>query len=482
MLRFETRDGSFLIRTSSAPELSCLSFPEKFQRARKNSVDLFPELVGRRVTGVRQYRNERSFSIAFSDDYVLLFKMHGNRTNLVLFHNGEAIQRFRNNVDADLRLDLRTLDRDIDWSYEAFQQHADDLKRLYFTFGKLVWRYLSEQGFFDAALPIQWDLIQSLRAQFEHPPYYITLIDGKPALSLIETGQIREVLTHPIAAANAYYHAFIHDYAFDRERHSALATLRTQINAGQAYCDKNARRLSELQRDLPYKVWADLIMANLHRIPKDAEDVTLENFYAGNRPERIKLKKALSPQKNAELYYRKAKNQHIEIDQLKHSIVQKQREQEMLQEKIAAIESASDLKTLRSITEGVQQKSAGRASEALPFHEFEFMGYKIWVGRNAQSNDALTLKFSYKDDLWLHAKDVTGSHVLIKHQAGKNFPKDVIAYAASLAAHYSKRKNEALAPVIVTPKKFVRKRKGAPAGAVVVERETIIMAEPHRTA
>ena len=100
------------------------------------------------------------------------------------------------------------------------------------------------------------------------------------------------------------------------------------------------------------------------------------------------------------------------------------------------------------------------------------------MGKNAQANDTLTQKFGYKEDLWLHAKDVSGSHVLIKHQAGKNFPRDVIEFAASLAAYNSKRRNESLCPVIVTPKKYVRKRKGDPAGAVVVEREKVMMVVP----
>ncbi len=100
------------------------------------------------------------------------------------------------------------------------------------------------------------------------------------------------------------------------------------------------------------------------------------------------------------------------------------------------------------------------------------------MGKNAAGNDELTLKYSFKEDLWLHVKDVAGSHVIIKYQAGKKFPKDVIERAAQLAAYNSKRKNETLCPVVVTPKKFVRKRKGDPPGAVVVEREEVIMVEP----
>jgi predicted ribosome quality control (RQC) complex YloA/Tae2 family protein len=116
--------------------------------------------------------------------------------------------------------------------------------------------------------------------------------------------------------------------------------------------------------------------------------------------------------------------------------------------------------------------------KAPPYHTFEFKGFQIWVGKNAEANDELTLMHTYKEDLWLHAKDVAGSHVIIKHQSGKNFPKDVIERAAQLAAYNSKRKTESLCPVAVTPKKFVRKRKGDPAGMVVVEKEEVILVEP----
>ena len=220
-------------------------------------------------------------------------------------------------------------------------------------------------------------------------------------------------------------------------------------------------------------------MANLHRIKTGEEKVLVENFYDNNQPVEIKLKRELSPQKNAEVFYRKGKNQQIEIQKLKEAIGRKEKELEKIKSFSAEIESSSDLKALR-VTSNNPKKIVKKkdAQEILPFHEFEFMGYKIWVGRNAESNDKLTLKHSHKEDLWLHAKDVAGSHVIIKHQSGKNFPKDVIERAAELAAYNSKRKTDSLCPVIVTPKKFVRKRKGDPAGAVVVEREDVILVEP----
>ena len=76
-------------------------------------------------------------------------------------------------------------------------------------------------------------------------------------------------------------------------------------------------------------------------------------------------------------------------------------------------------------------------------------------------------------------KDAPGSHIIIKYQSGKKFPKEIIEQAARIAAYHSKRKSESLVPVSYTPRKFVRKRKGDPVGMVVVEKEQVILVEPN---
>lgn len=481
IIRFEIGRDTFMIRASLLPDVSCISFPDNFQRARKNSVDLFPAVIGQRVVSVRQFNNERSFALNLSGDFDLLFKMHANRTNVVLFQRGMVQELFRKNLSADMNLSLDSLDREIDWSFDAFQRNINNLKGLYFTFGKIVWKYLFEDGFAAKDPEEQWSSIQMLLRLLNTPGYYITMVDAKPVLSLVETGDVIKVLSDPVVAANEFYHTFTHRYAFSKEKLAIMSALKSRIEAGQHYCDKNSARLAAVTSDNHYRLWADLIMANLHAIPSGSESVVVENFYSGQRPEEIRLKKDLSPQKNAEAFYKKAKNQHIEIERLESSIEQKQREIADLRAQMARIEAITDLKTLRALKSDLSPEDDSKKLKlSLPYHEFQHMNYRIWVGKNAQSNDVLTLKYSYKDDLWLHAKDVSGSHVLIKYQAGKQFPKDVIAYAASLAAYNSKRKNESLCPVIVTPKKFVRKRKGDPPGAVIVEREQVLMVEPRK--
>jgi predicted ribosome quality control (RQC) complex YloA/Tae2 family protein len=479
ILRFEMQRQSLVIKASLLPTFSCLSFPDTFQRARRNSVDLFTELVGRRVTGIRQFNNERSFALTLSDNFVLLFKMHGNRTNIVLFTNNVASGLFRKNLTADLNLNLEMLDREVDWSYEHFEKHADHLKAVYFTFGKVVWKYLEDQAFFQKTLPERWDALQRVLEHLTTPTYFITRIEDKPVLSLLKTGEIQKIWTHPIEAANDFYYTFTQGYTFSKEKEALLTLLRTKLGAGSLYCEKNLTRLSQLKNDNYYRVWADLIMANLHAIPTGSEKVILENFYADQKPVEIKLKKDLSPQKNAELLYRKAKNQHMEIERLEAAVEQKQEELRRIGENMREVEAAADLKALRGLKAALRPADyEKKETSTLPYYEHQWQGYIILVGKNAQSNDVLISKHSHKGDLWLHAKDVAGSHVLLKYQSGKNFPKDVVEYAASLAAYNSKRKNESLCPVIVTPRKFVRKRKGDPAGAVIVEREEVILVEP----
>jgi predicted ribosome quality control (RQC) complex YloA/Tae2 family protein len=478
VIRFETSDKPFFIKANLLPSFSCLSFPDDFHRARKNSVDLFDQLIGQRVQSVRQFKNERSFALILSNDMALLFKMHGNRSNIILFEKEKPIDLFKSTMTQDADTNLSSLDREIDWSFESFVQHRDKIQSFYFTFGKPVWKHLDDRHFGSLPPEQQWETIQHVVRQLENPQYYLISREQSLVFSLLPVGPVVKEFKDPIRAITEFYYAFIQQQAFQQERLSVLSSLRSKLEGSESYYRKNLEKLAEIENDHNYKVWADLLMANLHALKSGIDKVVLTSFYPPFEPVEIKLKKELAPQKNAAIYYRKAKNQHIEIERLQKALEGKQKEIETLNAQLEKAASAADLKALRTyVQQSGLKPQEKKQMPSLPYHEFEHKGFRIWVGKNAQSNDELTLRHSYKEDLWLHAKDVAGSHVLIKHQSGKVFPKDVIERAAQLAAYYSKRKNESMCPVAVTPKKFVRKRKGDPAGMVVVEREEVIMVE-----
>jgi predicted ribosome quality control (RQC) complex YloA/Tae2 family protein len=404
--------------------------------------------------------------------------MHNNFAN-VLFTKADTIKEiFRNHLPSDFEIIPEKLNRSIDFSKEHFVENTISPPLVYFTFGKIVWEFLEERDFKALNKENQWQLLKETLQLLEKPKYYLIDRKGQLVFSLLPLGNIVREFNDPIAAITEFSDRLIRHQVFDQEKSSALHQLQTKLKGSESYLRKNGQKLNELIHDHHYQLWGDLIMANMNHLKTGMDKISLPSFY-DDRMVEIKLKKELNPQKNAEVFYRKAKNQQIEINKLKEAIAQKEKEISKLKEWIASGEQTEELKELKNIREeaGLDKRQAGQ-QENLPFHEFEYKGFKILVGRNAEANDKLTLKYSYKDDLWLHAKDVAGSHVLVKYQSGKNFPKEVIEYAAGLAAYNSKRKNESLCPVAFTQKKYVRKRKGDPAGMVVVEREEVILVEP----
>jgi len=479
ILEFNNAKTSFFIKASLTPELQSLSFPTSFHRARKNSIDLFQSIVMLKVTSIRQFDNERSFAILLENYNSLVFTLHGARANVIWFKGNNVVEIFRNNFLADLEIKFTDLDRTIDWSFENFEKNQSSFQSTYFTFGKPVWNYLNEQSFEEKSLPDKWKVFQKTLALLDTPAFNIVDTDGLISLSLLPNSSTVQTFKNPIDAINEFFHKRISTSSFQKEKTSLLSQVNGKLKQATSYFEKNQQKLTELETDNHYSQWADLIMANLNNIKQGNESITLENFYDEQRPVTIKLKKGMSPQKNAEVFYRKGKNQAIEIKTLRESIEKKEKEINKLTELQTSLRSAAGLSELKMLSFSVvSQVPDKQKTLALPYHEAEFKGFRIWIGKNAGANDTLTLKHSFKDDLWLHAKDVPGSHVLVKYQSGKPFPKDVIEHAAALAAWYSKRKNESLCPVACTTKKYVRKRKGDPAGMVVVEREEVILVEP----
>ena len=102
-------------------------------------------------------------------------------------------------------------------------------------------------------------------------------------------------------------------------------------------------------------------------------------------------------------------------------------------------------------------------------------GARILVGRGAAQNDALTFRVARPHDLWLHARDTTGAHVVVALAKGKSCPPDWLVEAAHLAAHFSDARDERLVDVVYTPRRYLRKPRGSPPGLVVIDREKVFV-------
>lgn len=467
-------ESSFYIRATLTSAFTSLSFPEDFRRSRRNSVNQFTALEGKKISELKMFLNERAFALEFAES-TLLFKMHGNRSNIILFESDKAPVLFKNSLRQDQSLLISNLDRPIERNESLFIANPDS-QAFYPTFGAVPKAYLALVQFHQQSPEAQWYSLQKMVQHLDTNPFYLIDFKGKPALSLLSLGEATELSKNPIEAYNSFYRVYTRTYYFAREKQRVHADLARRITRTNNYIQKSEARLQALVDGIQPEQLADILMANLHQVPPKVKTVKLYNFYKDEEIE-IKLNPQLSPQKNAENYYRKSKNRKIEVAKTESNVFEKYEVLEklkQLQTELDTIENFKEWKTFMKSNQ-LEQASSQKQKDTVPYKAFEFQKYQIWVGKNAKANDELTLKYAYKEDLWLHAKDVPGSHVLIKHQAGKVFPKQVLERAAGLAAYYSKRKTDSLVPVIYTPTKFVRKRKGAPAGQVVVTKEDVMM-------
>jgi predicted ribosome quality control (RQC) complex YloA/Tae2 family protein len=451
----------FFIKATLRSNFASLSFPDSFQRARRNSVNLFNSFSNHTVESVRVFVNERAIEISFKQGDALVFKLFGNRSNIIAFDkNRQILEVFNHKLTVDQTIDYNALDRRIDQSYEAYERNDFNHEKLFPTFGKLVNNWLIEKLDGENIPAGRWEIIQDTLQSLDRGQFYLIQKDFVPALSLLPLGEIRETFESPIDAQNSFYYAYIRLTGIEKEKAEIVRILKKRIQQTEHYLENTFNKLADLESGVKNDEIANILMANLHQIPARVEKIELFDFYHDQNVT-IKLKKDLSPQKNAEGYYRKSKNEKIELAKLHESLEAREKELVKSKEQLAAIGKIELLRELRTYIKvnGLAGGIAVLPTQADLFKRVDFQGFTIWIGRNAKNNDLLTRQYAFKEDLWLHARDVAGSHVIIKFQPGKKFPSTVIERAASLAAFYSKRRTDSLCPVIVTPKKYVRKPK-----------------------
>lgn len=477
VLGFERQNGDdFYIKCSLGPQFSSLQFPESFHRAGRNSIDLFSDLLLAEVQEVEMYENERAFGIHFLGNYVLVFKLFGNRANLILYRDGEYDSQFQKRLKKDDELVLSGISRSIDQSFDAFQSADGDYFPLFPTLGKESQAWLAAQGYENLNLKDRWALLQKMLGIFNEGHFFVIKTPKGIGFTLFPPSEnLLYKSTDPIAALNQFYVLHYSVGEFTREKSQVKDGLERNLAKSQLYLQELEKQKVIRETNVPFEEIGNILMAYLHLIPEGESKVTLEDFYR-NQPITIKLNSTLSPAANAENYYRKGKNFSKELAHWEDNIARKQQEIEEIKAKLMALESVETRKGLKPFLAIALSKNT---IEELPFKQFEVEGWVIWVGKNAKNNDLLTLKYAKKQDIWLHARDVSGSHVIIRNPQNKTVPAFVIEKAASLAAYFSKRQTESLCPVIVTSKKYVRKTKDLLPGMVIVDREEeVVLVKP----
>lgn len=259
---------------------------------------------------------------------------------------------------------------------------------------------------------------------------------------------------------------------------NGAARLRRKIAAQE-------QELAESKNRDKWRVYGELITANLYRMERGMSRLTAQNYYDPDCADMdIPLDVRLSPQENAAKYfkkYTKAKTAEKYITaQLEKARVELTYLESVLQE-LTLAESEQDFNDIRAeLTDGGYLRAKGRKQPQRPSKPREFRstaGLRILVGRNNRQNDRLTAKDAEKWDIWLHTQRIHGSHVILC-TGGAQPDEQSIAEAASLAAYFSQAQNSTKVPVDFTQVKYVKKPAGSPPGFVNYTNYKTILADP----
>ncbi len=280
------------------------------------------------------------------------------------------------------------------------------------------------------------------------------------------------------------YSELLDTFFSDRDRLARMRAKSADLNKLlNNTIDRLSRKINLQKADLKkcadreeLRIKGDLLQANLYRIEKGSSVVTVENYYSeDNAPITIRLNPAVTPAMNAQRYYKeynKAKTRETMLTGQIKKASEELQYIESVQDILSRCETEAELSAIRSELreQGYLRPVKGaakRKDKPLPPIEYQSSdGFRILVGRNNVQNDALTLRTAKKTDIWLHTKNIHGTHVIILTE-GKPVTETAIREAAQIAAAHSKAKDSSQVPVDYTAVKNVSKPSGAKPGKVI---------------
>ena len=323
-------------------------------------------------------------------------------------------------------------------------------------------------------------------------------------------GNIKDyVLTKKKSTEPFSLNFFVDDYYFNKESSEEFKIYRNSISKLiLSTLKKYKKRLFNINEKLKecdnmdtYKLYGELITANLYRIPNSNTDkLQLENYYDNNSIITIPLDKRYSPSHNAKLFfkkYNKLKNALVIVGEQKQETI---KDLDYIESVIYELEACSTIDDITNIFEEISESSVFKEktdkykekknpkikkskltkNKNVNFNpiKYKIENYTFLVGRNNTENDYLTLKYAKKTDLWFHTKDIHGSHCILVLNNGPLPDNDILVKCAEIAAYHSKAKNSSNVPVDICQVKFVKKPNGSKPGMVIYKNNKTINVDP----
>ena len=346
-----------------------------------------------------------------------------------------------------------------------------------------------------------WQQILWLRDVIARKAYEPTIVtDGRKTIAFapFRLEQYAQYEQHTLESMSVLMEQFIGRK--EKENHLAqrASDLERIINREIERCEKKlALQLDKVQEGEDsehFKIWGELITANLYQI-QQGDSATVMNYYD---PEQqmitIPMQANLTPNENAQKYFRKYAKAKAGAQQ---SMIQAELTQDELnyldsiKNSLQSAQTLDDLNDVRLELENAEYVKAkltkqNKKKKKEPVFKPLILHYgdiELLVGKNNVQNDYVTTKMARNNDVWFHAKDIPGSHVILRnHMAQRELSQEVLDFAAHIAAYFSKSRQSALVPVDYTLKRYVHKPNGAKPGRVIYENQKTIYITPDEDA
>ncbi|MCI8530521.1 MAG: fibronectin/fibrinogen-binding protein [Lachnospiraceae bacterium] len=328
--------------------------------------------------------------------------------------------------------------------------------------------------------------------QEEHFTPNIAYTNGNPvefcAFPLTMYGYGRESVTSPAAVSGdvtvaydsmssllEHYYARKNTLTRIRQKSSDLRRIvQTALERDIKKYDLQLRQIKDTEKRDQYRIYGELLNTYGYDAQPGAKSLEALNYYT-NETITIPLDPTLTATDNAKLYfdkYRKLKRTYEALSELTREVKEEIDHLESVQTALDIALYEEDLAQIKDeLTESgyIRKKSYGKKQKitSKPFHYISSDGFHMYVGKNNYQNDELTFKFAQGNDWWFHAKQIPGSHVIVKSENAEELPDRTFEEAARLAAYYSKGREQEKVEIDYVQKKHVKKPNGGKPGFVV---------------
>jgi predicted ribosome quality control (RQC) complex YloA/Tae2 family protein len=316
-------------------------------------------------------------------------------------------------------------------------------------------------------------------AKDSHHRYFYYLEDAYDEMTAVEYEYISEAIDNFFAQSNK--NLKIHQRTVNLKKNISQRIERSKTKLGKLELE-----LFNAENSDHYKICGELILANLHNMTRGLNSINAMNYYL-DPPEdiTIDLDVRLDPSQNAQKYFKKYNKSKIALHELKIQIKETLNEVDYLENILTHLNNSEDTKTIEDIRQELAEQGiiknrnipkGKKKNKKQEFKRFNSSGgFEILVGKSNTQNDELTTKVASNKDVWLHTKNIPGSHVIIRTE-GQEVDDATLEEAALIAAYYSKARESSNVPVDYTLVKHVTKPSGAKPGMVIyVQYKTIFI-------